>query len=93
MGISDLAIIRCAFYINTAKKKSKSRFIILILRKKNIVAVASLNQPVRGRRRTNDTAPELDRTPTNPRLSCNRLNQAEASIMKEALPPTLEHGG
>jgi hypothetical protein len=47
----------------------------------------------RGRRRTNDTAPELDRTPTNPRLSCNRLNQAEASIMKEALPPTLEHGG
>ena len=45
MGISDLAIIRCVFHINAAKKKS--RFIILILISGKIIdAVASLNPPV-----------------------------------------------
>jgi hypothetical protein len=45
MGFAYLAIIRCVFHINAAKRK-KSRFIILILLGKKIVAVASLNQPV-----------------------------------------------
>jgi hypothetical protein len=45
MGISDLAIIRCVFHINAAKKKS--RFITLILVSGKIIdAVASLNPPV-----------------------------------------------
>jgi hypothetical protein len=46
MGISDLAIIRCIFHINTAKKKIKIAIHYFDFAKKNIVAVASLNQPV-----------------------------------------------
>jgi hypothetical protein len=46
MGISDLAIIRCVFHINAAKKKIKIAIHHFDFAKKNIVAVASLNQPV-----------------------------------------------
>jgi hypothetical protein len=48
MGFVYLAIIRCVFHINAAKKK-KSRFINFDFPKKKIVTVASLNQPVAGR--------------------------------------------
>jgi hypothetical protein len=46
MGISDLAIIRCVFYIYAGKKKKKIAIHYFDFAKKNIVAVASLNQPV-----------------------------------------------
>jgi hypothetical protein len=46
MGFVYLAIIRCVFYINTAKKNS--RFINFDFPKKIIDAVVSLNQPVSG---------------------------------------------
>jgi hypothetical protein len=47
MGFVYLAIIRCIFYINAAKKKFAIHNFDFA-KKKLIVAAASLNQPVAG---------------------------------------------
>jgi hypothetical protein len=59
MGISDLAIIRCVFHINTAKKKISIHNFDFGFGK-IIDAVASLNPPVRGRKLG---SPQKDGTP------------------------------
>jgi hypothetical protein len=58
MGISDLAIIRCVFHINAAKKKISIHNFDFGFGK-IIDAVASLNPPVAGRRQPCHTSENL----------------------------------